>query len=68
MKPLFDNQADLLVKIRKLRLVGFALELENQFNNNIIYDSMPIEERLALCVDAQRITQKINAARGLLKS
>lgn len=67
MKPLFDNQADLLVKIRKLRLVGFALELENQFNNNIIYDSMPIEERLALCVDAQENYAKNKRCEGLIK-
>lgn len=53
MGQMLEQQRNLLIKLRELKLTGFAEMLEAQFNNFNVYAHSTFEERLTLCLDAQ---------------
>lgn len=68
MAALFENQSNLLIKLRLNKLEGFAKELENQFLNEPVFASMSIEERLLLCIEAQETYAKQRRCATLIKN
>lgn len=61
-------QADMLKRIRQLRLLGFAESLENQFRNQELFFSSGFEERLNMCIDAQEKYAEQRRFYNLLKA
>ena len=68
MTILFENQKDLLIRLRKIRLNGFANELENQFMNSLVYADSTLEDRLSLCIEAQESYTKERRCAYLIKN
>lgn len=68
MAALFENQSNLLIKLRLNKLEGFAKELENQFLNEPVFASMSIEDRLLLCIEAQETYAKQRRCATLIKN
>ena len=67
MSQMMQQQRDLLIKLRELRLNGFAEMLETQFNNPDIYVESTFEERLNLCLDEQEAYVKNRRYANLIK-
>lgn len=62
------EQALIIERFRKLKMIGLANELEDQFRNYNIFGSMPFEKRLLKCLDYQDSYAREARFKSLFKS
>ena len=63
-----DKQNELIVRLRNLKLEGFASEIENQLSNLPVYAKLSFEDRLLSCVDIQETLNKEKRCFTLIKN
>ena len=63
-----DKQNELIVRLRNLKLEGFASEIENQLSNLPVYAKLTFEDRLLSCVDIQETLNKEKRCFTLIKN
>ena len=51
---LLNEQSELIVMAKDLKLDGIAAELEDQMSNPVIFNGMKFEERIKKCLESQK--------------